>query len=149
MVSEKRPDRKYKYPKFATNILILFCEFLWGFLCVRVFVFVCLLFVCCCCIILILMTHLLVNNENCLFYFEKSARGTIIENFRIHVFEMLLCTFFFNIFSFIFLITILAYSLQSNLTLLVLVVLKIKNASLIMSDYCIKETLLFKWGSAV
>ena len=49
---------------------------------------------CCCCIILILMTHLLVNNENCLFYFEKSARGTIIENFRIHVFEMLLCTFF-------------------------------------------------------
>ena len=46
----------------------------------------------------------------------------------------------------IFLIAILAYSLQSNLTLLVLVVSKIKNASLLMSGYCIKEMLLFKWG---
>ena len=46
----------------------------------------------------------------------------------------------------IFLIAILAYSLQSNLILLVLVVSKIKNASLLMSGYCIKETLLFKWG---
>jgi hypothetical protein len=141
----KKDERKYKCSKFETNILILFCGF---FLC-SCFSF-CLFVVvfCCCCIILTLMTHLLVNNENCLFHFEKAAKRTIIGNVHIHVCEMLLCTFFY-IFSFIFLIKIIAYSLQSNLTLLVLVVSKIKNASLLMSGYCIKETLLFKWGSAV